>query len=551
MVHGFALNFYYQITKFKLVFYLPIFYNVYKNDIRVTLYVGFLNNKDGTLMKFALKELVEDLQTLYKMKYVSYHDTIIHHIELLDSKSLQAPDPETLYLVSLPRMAQLQPRVIETSPSYKINLLCVAQPNTDVNIHALPGNSIVLYHQNLTDILLKISELTFHYGQNTFVLTDVSSALLHCESLPNVMEVVDQQLQCPCVITDEYQRIVSYFNGGADYAGQFAGLQIGKPFEPQAYGQQNQLQIHQIRLASGSTFYGMLYLFSPDIHQPAYMSDLLTILANTCTTVIKRNRINEHISTHDEETTQFLLELLTENILSAQLVEEKQRKLFPYASGEFYLIRIDSEQTGIPYLQNISLHQTAALFDQIYPLIYKEQLFMLTAITDHHTASEVAGIWAKFCKFLKSHNLSAGISNAFFDLTLLRMNYVQACKAIEYGPKLLVSGPIYRYEDCAIYHLIEIATAFHTPISFCSNDLLRLRTYDLQIRGNLMCTLRKYLGSGCNKVYTAKALHVHPNTIKYRIDQINDFLALDVSEPETASRLSFSFKVLDYIDIFC
>ena len=502
-------------------------------------------------MKFALKELVEDLQTLYKMKYVSYHDTIIHHIELLDSKSLQAPDPETLYLVSLARMAQLQPRVIETSPSYKINLLCVALPNTDVNIHALPGNSIVLYHQNLTDILLKISELTFHYGQNTFVLTDVSSALLHCESLPNVMEVVDQQLQCPCVITDEYQRIVSYFNGGADYADQFAGLQIGCSFEPQAYGQQNQLQIQQIRLASSSTFYGMLYLFSPDIHQPAYMSDLLTLLANTCTTIIKRDRINEHISTHDEETTQFLLELLTENILSAQLVEQKQQKLFPCASGAFFLIRIDSEHTGIPYLQNISLHQTAAFFDQIYPLIYKEQLFMLAAISDHHTAFEISGIWSRFCKFLKSHNLSAGISNAFFDLTLLRMNYVQACKAIEYGPRLLAAGPSYRYEDCAVYHLIEIASAFHTPISFCSNDLLRLRTYDMQIRGNLMCTLRQYLRSGCNKVYTAKTLHVHPNTIKYRIDQIDDFLALDVSEPKTASRLSFSFNVLDYIDIFC
>jgi len=71
-----------------------------------------------------------------------------------------------------------------------------------------------------------------------------------------------------------------------------------------------------------------------------------------------------------------------------------------------------------------------------------------------------------------------------------------------------------------------------------------LRSYDKHNQTNLAETLYQYLVCERNKVDTAAALYIHRNTLKYRLDRIDDLLRIDLDDLDTRLHLMISFKLL-------
>lgn len=65
----------------------------------------------------------------------------------------------------------------------------------------------------------------------------------------------------------------------------------------------------------------------------------------------------------------------------------------------------------------------------------------------------------------------------------------------------------------------------------------RLLDADRRLKSDLVNTLRAYLVNERRAAFTARALFIHPNTLRYRLDQIRENLGLDLDDPDARFEL--------------
>lgn len=83
--------------------------------------------------------------------------------------------------------------------------------------------------------------------------------------------------------------------------------------------------------------------------------------------------------------------------------------------------------------------------------------------------------------------------------------------------------------------------------SVCHPAIMQLIQYDRENESNFLETLQVYLKNERNITKTAQELHIHRNTLIYRINRIEDsILGTTLDNQELRDSLSFSFKCMDF-----
>jgi purine catabolism regulator len=81
-------------------------------------------------------------------------------------------------------------------------------------------------------------------------------------------------------------------------------------------------------------------------------------------------------------------------------------------------------------------------------------------------------------------------------------------------------------------------------LQFASDRLGRLQAYDQEHGGDLLSCLRAYLAS-CEIKTTAEVLHLHRNSVRYKLQRIEELTQVDLNDAETRFQLQFALKVVD------
>jgi DNA-binding PucR family transcriptional regulator len=79
--------------------------------------------------------------------------------------------------------------------------------------------------------------------------------------------------------------------------------------------------------------------------------------------------------------------------------------------------------------------------------------------------------------------------------------------------------------------------------SFAESMLGTVHVYDRKHQTQLGATLRAYMANRCNVSVTAKALHVHPNTVAYRLRRVEELLGIDLSDPQAMLHLQLALMI--------
>lgn len=159
--------------------------------------------------------------------------------------------------------------------------------------------------------------------------------------------------------------------------------------------------------------------------------------------------------------------------------------------------------------------------------------------SDMNTAVEaIAG-------FLQDSYLKAGVSYEFRGLGSLRQYYLQAKVALEEGMKRHPMRWVNRFEDIALYYLMDKCTQELGSKAVCSRDLQALRQYDREHKTDYYETLRAYITNQMNAVQAAKALFIHRSTFLYRMAHIKELMKLDLEDSDQLLYLLLSYKLLD------
>ncbi len=111
--------------------------------------------------------------------------------------------------------------------------------------------------------------------------------------------------------------------------------------------------------------------------------------------------------------------------------------------------------------------------------------------------------------------------------------YRLACAALDLVQDSERGNRVVCLEDIGAYRLLLQTRRPSELIAFASGVLGRVHAYDRQRSTRLAETLGSYMDQRCNVAETAEVLHVHANTVAYRLRRIEELLGVDLHDPRT------------------
>jgi purine catabolism regulator len=83
---------------------------------------------------------------------------------------------------------------------------------------------------------------------------------------------------------------------------------------------------------------------------------------------------------------------------------------------------------------------------------------------------------------------------------------------------------------------------------FCREQLGALMAYDEEHGTELLSTLRAFFRHHGNMSRTAEALHLHRNSLIYRLERISAIASLDLGQEENRFALQLALRLLPLLD---
>ncbi len=199
---------------------------------------------------------------------------------------------------------------------------------------------------------------------------------------------------------------------------------------------------------------------------------------------------------------------------------------------EKYLIQIEVSE-DMRFLYKILVYQYTQTFSNCYIFPYQSSLLMVcntkTAPMEH--------LLKEIAPALKQCHACCGVSYPFKDVFLIREAFTQAGIALLYGRRNATLRN--RCEDFAVQYAMHVLKE-HLDVTISHPALWRIREYDKANGTEYEKTLFVYLQNERNQTITAKKLHVHKNTLIYRVDRLSTLFGLDLDDYKLREHLMIS-----------
>src|SRR5438132_3064192 len=122
----------------------------------------------------------------------------------------------------------------------------------------------------------------------------------------------------------------------------------------------------------------------------------------------------------------------------------------------------------------------------------------------------------------------------------------EAEQAMVMGRRLFGADSITAFADLGLYRLLYALQPLPELRAFRDEALERLRPKDRG--GVLLQTLEAYLATNGSPTDAAERLHLHRNTVLYRLGRIEDLLGVDLRDAEVRLGLHLALKIGDVLD---
>lgn len=214
---------------------------------------------------------------------------------------------------------------------------------------------------------------------------------------------------------------------------------------------------------------------------------------------------------------------------------EKARYYVTYAVS---LPRGRKEKQYIFYLEERIIQKSR----KIYCFPYNKNLFVLI---NYDSPEELNRITRRLEKILEEYNLYAGASNHFEKIVKLQLYFEQAVYIKTFGRKIDPQKRLYRFKDYYIYFFISSIPENMYETLLCT-DYQALRDYDYTHSLQLVETLLSYYYNSMNINQVSEELHVHRNTISYRLNLVKDKLQIDYTDIRRLRNIVLSSEIYNW-----
>jgi sugar diacid utilization regulator/GAF domain-containing protein len=142
--------------------------------------------------------------------------------------------------------------------------------------------------------------------------------------------------------------------------------------------------------------------------------------------------------------------------------------------------------------------------------------------------------------------VSTGLSTPTNNIMDFAKAFQEAEMSVDYLKKTGKQGQIMFYRDMGIYKLL---INFDTGMTqeFVNDLLGGLLTVEEDKKNELLKTLEVYLDNECNMKNSATILHIHPNTLRYRISQIEDLTSLNLVSSSDRANAHLAIRLMNLV----
>ena len=141
--------------------------------------------------------------------------------------------------------------------------------------------------------------------------------------------------------------------------------------------------------------------------------------------------------------------------------------------------------------------------------------------------------------------ITIGIGSACQDPADIARSYGQARRTIEAVQRLGRRGQVVAFEDLGIHRLLLQVPDLAELRSFAAEILGKLGGQEGQRGTELLATLACYFRENSSPQRTARSLHVHPNTVAYRIRRIQEITGLQLGNYRDRLMAQVALEIID------
>ncbi len=284
-------------------------------------------------------------------------------------------------------------------------------------------------------------------------------------------------------------------------------------------------------------------MISPAYCRPFKEEDIELMEILSYYAIVQLQRRNYNISSNKRSVENFLIRLLNNEKVPSEAMQE-YIKILDWNSRPYnYVIVICSRKD----------QETAPIKDIIHAFQYTNccrTMIYNNLIVRVYNSENWISDWENedpgMTDLLKKHNLIAGISRSFPDLSELYDHFQQARCMLDVASTLKNGSLYFAYNENSIYHMFDTASGLYDLKQFCHRKILALEDYDIKHKTDLVPTLHMYLESLRSISKTAEIMKIHRNTVSYRINRCLELLDTRIDEGNEMFSFIFSLRILEY-----
>jgi hypothetical protein len=273
--------------------------------------------------------------------------------------------------------------------------------------------------------------------------------------------------------------------------------------------------------------------------------DIFSIVAQVLKLYFQNHNIYMRIA---ENKAHWLDSLLDGVDVSAEIISSYlgrfKWKLDDYFCIVTFTVSIDLK---IPIMSILDIRQINEFFSDALVSVYEEHIVIVIRCPDKQQPRGKKK--EQLEQFLKKDNLlRCGVSMVFNNFLRLRHYFTQS-KYAAAQCKPSPNSSICYYEDYYTEHLLQTISNETDPRCFCHPGILSLWESGSKSQRDLVECLYHYLLNGRNTSAAADAIHIHRNTLIYRLGKIEEILNVDIKNPSAkqAFLLLFSCMIVQHL----
>lgn len=179
----------------------------------------------------------------------------------------------------------------------------------------------------------------------------------------------------------------------------------------------------------------------------------------------------------------------------------------------------------------------SAYFSEIHTVSYHGYYVVLCEVKNQKFLEELPQI-------LERYHIICSVTSEFNSLSLVAQAYEQAVNALRYILNGSFSGPLICYQDC-MYRIMSNELQKNCNIDqFLHSGVVALYQKDLRNQTHLLKTLEVYLEFHNDPDAAAKTMHIHRNTLYYRINKIQSEYRLNLNSGKERLHILLTIEFL-------